>query len=157
MKIQQDSRSILDVACGTGLHAVNLSEWFEVDGIDINREFIDIASDRNKEGTFECHDMTNFGLNKQYDVVMCLFMFKGKDEEIFIIGGEEIYKMFLPYSNKLYLTTIEEDFEGDTYFPSIDLVEWKLTKERKGKTDANNPYEHIFRIYYRDVQNSFMS
>lgn len=64
---------VLDVACGTGKHASYLSRFYNVDGIDLNERFIDIALERNSSGTFVCRDMTSFQLDKQYDIVMCLF------------------------------------------------------------------------------------
>ena len=51
------------------------------------------------------------------------------DKEIFIIGGAEIYKIFLPYADRLYLTFIDGEFTGDTYFPVTDLAGWKKVKE----------------------------
>lgn len=44
-----------------------------------------------------------------------------KEEEVFIIGGAEIYKLTLSRIQRLYLTIIHQDFEGDTYFPEVDL------------------------------------
>ncbi|MNE70707.1 Dihydrofolate reductase [compost metagenome] len=72
-------------------------------------------------------------------------------EEIFIIGGEEVYRVFMPYSNKLYITIIEEDFEGDTYFPAISDQDWVLISEEKGITDEKNPYVNFYRVYERRV------
>jgi dihydrofolate reductase len=46
------------------------------------------------------------------------------EEESFVIGGGMIYRQFLPLSNKLYLTILDEDFDGDTFFPNIDFSEW---------------------------------
>lgn len=43
------------------------------------------------------------------------------DEEIFIIGGAMVYKQMLPHVDKLYLTYVKKDFEGDTFFPTIDF------------------------------------
>lgn len=48
-------------------------------------------------------------------------------EEVFVIGGGEIYSAFLPYCKNLYLTKINKDFEGDTYFPKIEPSQWKVT------------------------------
>lgn len=53
------------------------------------------------------------------------------EEDIFVIGGGEIYSLFLPYADKLYLTTINSFFEADTYFPKVDLDEWNYS-ERSG-------------------------
>lgn len=53
--------------------------------------------------------------------------YKDSVEEAFIIGGGEIYNLLIPYTNKLYLTRIYKDFEGDTYFPNIDLSNWEVS------------------------------
>jgi len=53
-----------------------------------------------------------------YSIEEVLEKFKYRD--MFIIGGEEIYRQFLPYCDKIYLTLIEKEFEGDSYFPEID-------------------------------------
>lgn len=47
------------------------------------------------------------------------------DEEVFIIGGAQIYKQALPLADKLYLTIVHRDYEGDTSFPEIDNSEWQ--------------------------------
>lgn len=75
------------------------------------------------------------------------------EQEVFIIGGEQIYRIYLPYATKLYITVIEEHFEGDTYFPEINLKEWKLISEKPGQTDANNPYRYTYHIYERILSN----
>ena len=75
--------------------------------------------------------------------------FLEKDKEAFIIGGAEIYRIFLPYSEKLYLTIIEHEFSGDTYFPEIDWENWKKISEKKGTTDSKNPYPYSYHVYRR--------
>ena len=51
--------------------------------------------------------------------------FKDSNEEIFIIGGASIYKLFLPYANKMYLTHIDEEcLDADAYFPEFDNNLW---------------------------------
>ncbi len=67
------ANSILDVACGTAEHDKYLSKMYSVDGIDINSEFIDVASKKNPDGKFFCADMTDFDLSKTYDIILCLF------------------------------------------------------------------------------------
>ena len=47
------------------------------------------------------------------------------DEEVFIIGGAQIYKQALPLADKLYLTVVHRSYEGDTSFPEIDYSEWR--------------------------------
>lgn len=51
-----------------------------------------------------------------------------RNKNTFIIGGEQIYKAFMPMAQKIYLTQIEEEIEGDTYFPEIDENEWNKNK-----------------------------
>ena len=48
------------------------------------------------------------------------------EEEVFIIGGEDIYSQTIKMANKLYLTTVDGIIEGDKYFPEIDVSKWKL-------------------------------
>ena len=52
-----------------------------------------------------------------------------KDEELFIIGGRSLYDQFLPAVDRLYITHIDREFEGDCYFPPLDFSEWLKVKE----------------------------
>ena len=70
-------------------------------------------------------------------------------DEVFIIGGAEIYNTFLPIADKLYITEIEESFEGDAYFPEFDLLQWRLVSKVQGVSDEKNPYGYCFEIYER--------
>ncbi|MBP1960832.1 dihydrofolate reductase [Paenibacillus aceris] len=69
------------------------------------------------------------------------------EEEVFIFGGEQIYKMFMPYVTKMYITKIYHEFEGDTYFPDIDFGEWKEVSVTAGITDLKNPYTYYFQSH----------
>ena len=69
------------------------------------------------------------------------------DEEIFIFGGEQIYQMFLPYVQKMYITKIDYAFEGDTFFPEVDYEKWNKVSKVKGTTDEKNPYLYNFYVY----------
>ncbi len=84
-----------------------------------------------------------------HSVEEALGMFKDCDEEVFVTGGEEIYRLFLPLTNKLYITEIDESFEGDTFFPKIINSQWQLISEKKGLKDEDNPYEYTYKIYER--------
>jgi SAM-dependent methyltransferase len=72
-KVHPQAKQVLDVACGTGKHAQYLSEHYQVDGIDMNSSFIEIASSRNPNGQFYCKNMMKFQLPHKYDVILCLF------------------------------------------------------------------------------------
>ena len=54
------------------------------------------------------------------------------DEENFVIGGAMIYSLLMPHVTKMYVTEINKDFEGDTFFPKINLDIWKETRREKG-------------------------
>lgn len=72
-----------------------------------------------------------------------------KEKEAMVIGGAEIYNLFLPHADRLYMTEIHSHFEGDTYFPDFNLEDWKLVKRSVGVKDEKNPYDHEFLVYDR--------
>jgi dihydrofolate reductase len=55
--------------------------------------------------------------------------YKDSEEEVFIIGGKQIYDLFLPVASKLYITHIDESYVGDTYFSEFDENEYQKIKE----------------------------
>lgn len=69
------------------------------------------------------------------------------NEEIFIIGGKELYNQILPYITYLYITFIDYEFTGDTFFPDINLNNWNLIHKNKGEKDKENPYDYYFTKY----------
>lgn len=71
------------------------------------------------------------------------------DNEIFIIGGAEIFKQTLYLVNKIYLTYIYHSFEGNVFFPELDLRQWTETIRIKGVVDEKNKYPHDFVILER--------
>jgi dihydrofolate reductase len=73
----------------------------------------------------------------------------GRGEEVFVIGGAQVYTAFLPLADRLYITHIDESFEGDTWFPDIDPEEWKLVSNIQGSRDEKNPYTCWFAVYTR--------
>jgi dihydrofolate reductase len=72
-------------------------------------------------------------------------------DEIFVIGGAEIFKETFPHVDRLYITLIHEDFAGDTFFPEFNLGEWELVSNEQGIKDEKNPYDYDFRLYVRKV------
>lgn len=69
----EDAKTLLDVGCGTGKHVEYLQKFYDTDGLDINEELLKVARSRCPNTSFFHGDMTNFDLNKQYDIVVCLF------------------------------------------------------------------------------------
>ena len=79
-----------------------------------------------------------------------LDLLSNKNEEIFIIGGAEIYKQAMPVADKLYITHIDaEDKNADTFFPEIIPVVWNEISHEEHKKDAKNLFNYTFSIYKR--------
>lgn len=66
-------KSLLDVACGTGVHAALLSKYYQVEGLDLDRKMLAVAKKKHPRIRFHQGDMTDFNLARQFDVVVCLF------------------------------------------------------------------------------------
>lgn len=71
------------------------------------------------------------------------------DKEMFIIGGAEIFKEVFPIADRLYITKIYEEFDGDTFFPEINMNQWKRVFSEPGLKDEKNPYHFEFFIFER--------
>ena len=105
-----------------------------------NRINIVLTRDRNYEakGAVIVHDeeelMNELG---KYDT-----------EQIYIIGGESVYKMMLWHCDKIYVTKVDRAFQADTYFPNLDeMSEWKMTQESEEQTCFD--LEFCFTTYER--------
>ena len=72
------------------------------------------------------------------------------EEEAFVIGGAMIYSLLLPYAKKMYITKINADFDGDTFFPQVDYGKWKLVKREKGIKNEKNPYDYEYITYIKN-------
>lgn len=71
-----------------------------------------------------------------------------KDEEAFIIGGGQIYKLFIDKADKLYITQVNASFsDADTFFPIIEKDKWEKINEDKHEKDEKNIYDCNFVIY----------
>ena len=75
-----------------------------------------------------------------------------KDErEIFIIGGEDIYCQTVNRANKIYLTTINEDLEGDKYFPKIKFSNWSIIDSVFYEKNEDNTHSFKSEILIRNI------
>ncbi|QLE01619.1 dihydrofolate reductase [Galbibacter sp. BG1] len=72
-----------------------------------------------------------------------------EDEQPFVIGGGEIYKQALPYSDKIELTRVHGNFEADAFFPEIDLHNWELVAEEYHSKDDKHNYDFTYLTYIR--------
>lgn len=83
-----------------------------------------------------------------------LFSLLNPEEEHFIIGGGHIYNILLPFTEKIYLTKINQVFQGDTLFPQIDINNnWDVLEEEDGVLDEHNQLPHKFLILKRKEYN----
>jgi dihydrofolate reductase (trimethoprim resistance protein) len=80
-----------------------------------------------------------------------VFELSKDEEEIFIFGGEQIYNMFLPFVEKMYITKIHHEFEGDTFFPEVNYGDWNEVSVEKGIMNPSNPYNYYFHVYERKI------
>lgn len=70
-------------------------------------------------------------------------------KEIFVIGGAEIFKTSFEKAQRVYLTRIHHQFEGDTWFPEFSNKEWNLVMNRFCHADEKNAYSHTFQVWER--------
>jgi dihydrofolate reductase len=73
----------------------------------------------------------------------------GKDEEIFIIGGGSIYKQFLPFADRLYVTHVHKKAPADTFFPEIDALIWESIEKEEHEEDGKDNPSYTYTIYQR--------
>ncbi|MDQ7002862.1 MAG: type 3 dihydrofolate reductase [Ghiorsea sp.] len=70
-------------------------------------------------------------------------------EELMVMGGAEIYKLAMPLADKLYITKIDHEFEGDTSFPDLNIRQWQSLSSEKHQAADNNIYPYTFEIYQK--------
>ena len=77
--------------------------------------------------------------------------FTKDEDEVFIIGGQDIYSQTIDKVNKLYLTTIDANIEGDKYFPEIDISKWKKIRSENFCKDQNNTHDFVSELYIKNI------
>lgn len=76
------------------------------------------------------------------------------DDEAFIIGGGEIYKMGMEHADRIELTRVHGEFEADTHFPEIDKSEWEIVKDQFHDKDEKHDYSFTYLTYERKQEKS---
>lgn len=71
------------------------------------------------------------------------------DEEVFIIGGAEVYRQAMDIADRFYLTEVYADYEGDTFYPEWDKNEWELVSEERHEQGEKYPHSFAFLNYVR--------
>lgn len=73
----------------------------------------------------------------------------GRAEEVMVIGGSQVYELFLPDTERLYLTRVHAEVEGDAFFPEISSLEWRLVSDESHPADDRNAFDYSFQVYER--------
>jgi dihydrofolate reductase len=76
----------------------------------------------------------------------------GDAEEIMIIGGSQLYELFLPKADRLYVTRVHAEIDGDAFFPEIDEGIWRLIDRETHAADDANQFAFEFRTYERKAR-----
>lgn len=100
-----------------------------------------------RQADYQSEDCTVFSSVEEFVKVS-----QRQNDEIFVIGGAEIFNETFPHADRLYITLIHEEFAGDTFFPDFDSSEWELVSNEKGIRDNKNPYDYEFRIYDKKLR-----
>ncbi|MFZ9982457.1 MAG: dihydrofolate reductase [Cyclobacteriaceae bacterium] len=96
------------------------------------------------------NNFTSNGIYVSHDAEQALKQAASENpSEIFIIGGAEIYRLFIGMADSLYLTEIDASIEGDTFFPAINLTDWKETKRIHHPSDNRHAFSFDFVVYDR--------
>ena len=106
-------------------------------GVLPNRKHIIITRDKT-------YSVDNPSVEVIHNINDIINNFKNSPVEVFIIGGGEIYNQFINSANKIYLTKVLRDFEGDTTFPEINPNEWTTTFESEVFTDSKSNINYQF-------------
>jgi dihydrofolate reductase len=71
------------------------------------------------------------------------------EKELYVVGGEEIYELAMQVTDRIYLTRINAEVDGDTFYPDLDVNTWKEVSIDRRKADENNPFDYDFIVYER--------
>jgi dihydrofolate reductase len=87
------------------------------------------------------------GVEVAYSLDEALMQAEG--DEVFVAGGEKLFREALSRADRLYLTRIERDFPGDTFFPELDESAWRLVDRERYEPTAETPFAYSFEVWER--------
>ena len=96
------------------------------------------------------HDDTEIFITNSLDDALTLVK-ESDDDEPFIIGGGEIYQSALPHVDRMYLTRVYAEVQGDAFFPEFNEDDWEIIEERHYERDARHEYAFTIQIMQRKV------
>jgi dihydrofolate reductase len=106
----------------------------------------------SETGNFVISRQANYLVDEGFEVVNSLEEAFEKcqfEDEVFVLGGEEIFKLSIPFADKIYLTLVHETMEGDTFFPAFDENEFNITERKEFLKGQNTPYDLSILTYER--------
>lgn len=134
--ISEDLKRFKEITSGKKM-IMGRKTFESLPGVLPNREHIIITKDKN-------YKVDSDKVTVVHDLNSLIEQYKNCDEEVFIIGGAEIYHQTLPYADKLYLTTINSFFDGDTFFPKINYDDFKVEYTSEEFTDEKSNITYKF-------------
>ena len=136
-----DARTLLDVACGTGVHLALLREHFDVEGLDLDPELLAVARERLPGVPLHEADMTDFDLGRRYDVVTCLFSSIGyaRDENHLRAAIAAMTRHLEPHGLLLVEPWLAPDAwrEGHVAMLVLDEPELKVVRMNRAERDGD--------------------
>ncbi len=93
-------------------------------------------------------DFTVAGAKIAYTLDKAVALCAG-DEEIFVIGGGELYAAALPLAHRIYLTVVDAEPAGDTRMPEFDATQWRLTRTQQFHKDDRHAHDYRFEVHER--------
>lgn len=96
-------------------------------------------------------DWNSEGIKVVNSLEKALELAKEFDSEIFIIGGGKVYEQSMEIADAIELTEVHHTFDGDTFFPEIDLSVWKEVSRENFKKDERNEYDYSFVRYEKKI------
>lgn len=75
-------------------------------------------------------------------------------EEVFIIGGAQIYELSYPFWDRLYLTEVDIEPEGDVFFQELEMEDWTLVSEEAHQAEGKNEHNYTFKVLERKIKES---
>ena len=106
----------------------------------------------NRKHIILCNDMEMDIDNENVEIlddISKLDEYINSEEECFVIGGATIYKLLMPYADRMYITKINQNFEGDVWFPEIKEEMWKEISREKGLKNEENPFDYEYITYIK--------
>jgi ubiquinone/menaquinone biosynthesis C-methylase UbiE len=143
-KLRSGGNSLLDVACGTGIHLTYLKKYFECEGLDLDPNMIEAARKKMPVMKFHTGNMLDFNLNRQFDVITCLFSSIGYVKTV--PNMKQAIVNFYRHLKPGGVLVIEPWFTPDTWYPGnvhatfVDEPDLKIARINLSGVEGNLSY-----------------